>query len=65
MFRSHGPFLSLPTTHRRGGPIHVDVILRDLKANLADAWRGTGEHGLEYDPDAARTAPHTPYSQAA
>ena len=56
---------SLPNKHRRGGPVHVEVILRDLEASLADARFGTGEHGPEHEPVATATAPQTPYPQAA
>jgi hypothetical protein len=57
-----------PTAHRRGGPIHVRVLLSELEANLAEGSLATREHGpMEVDPDATVSRPvaSTPYPRVA
>ena len=56
---------SLPRKHRRGGPVHVHVILRDLEVALVETYLTTGEHGREPAPDTGRPPSHSPYPQAA
>ncbi len=56
---------SLPSKHRRGGPVHVQVILRDLEVSLVERYLGSGEHGREHEPSAAQPSPHTSYPRAA
>ena len=57
---------SLPSKHRRGGPVHVQVILRDLEVTLVETYLTAGEHGpVEVDPAAATKPSSTPYPQAA
>ncbi len=65
MFSYTDTYPSMTNKHRRGGPVHVHVILRDLEASLADARLGTGEHGRHPDLGATAAGPHTPYPQAA
>ena len=56
---------SLPSKHRRGGPVHVRVLLRELEADLVETYLTAGEHGHEQGPDAARPPSQTPYPPAA
>ncbi len=65
MFSFLGRSPSLLYPHRRGGPVHVEVILRDMEIALVEACLTTGEHGHEQEPDEARPPSHTPYPQAA
>ena len=65
MFSYASPYPFLPSKHRRGGPVHVEVILRDLEVTLVERYLTTGEHGHEQEPAATGPAPHTRYPQAA
>ena len=65
MFSFASPYPSLPSRHRRGGPVHVEIILRDLESTLVETYLTAGEHGHEQGPDAARPPSQTPYPQAA
>ena len=65
MFSYADGYPSRPFPHRRGGPVHVQVILRDLEVTLVETYLTAGEHGHEQGPDAARPPSQTPYPQAA
>ena len=65
MFSYADGYPSLPSTHRRGGPVHVEIILRDLDVTLVERYLTTGEHALEREPGAAQPAASPTYPQAA
>ena len=66
MFSHVDGYPSRPFSHRRGGPVHVQVILRDLEVTLVETYLTAGEHGpVEVDPAAATKPSSTPYPQAA
>ena len=65
MFSYSNPSPSPSHPHLRGGPVHVEVILRDLEVDLVERYLTTGEQCLEHEPAATRPAPHTRYPQAA
>jgi len=47
MFSYASPYPFLPSKHRRGGPVHVEVILRDLEVTLVERYLAAAVAGPE------------------
>jgi hypothetical protein len=42
MFSFSSPSPSWPYPHRRGGPVHVEIILQDLEVTLVERYLTAG-----------------------